>query len=175
MKFTTLETERLILRRYVTNDFQDLYEYLSDVDVVAFEPYEAMDMEEAEKTLKERTESEEFLAIEEKCSKKVIGNIYMGERYCESVEIGYVLNKTYWGKGYAFEACHKVCEALFEQGVHRLEANCDPLNGASWKLLERLGFLREGYLKKDIYFRRDENGNPIWKDTFIYSKLNPLG
>lgn len=175
MTFAKAETDRLIIRRFAETDLQDLYEYLSDQEVVSFEPYEAMDMDEVHKTLKERLESEEFVAIEEKRSGKVIGNIYIGESYCESVDLGYVLNKTYWGNGYAFEACQKVCEILFDNGVHRIEGNCDPLNISSWKLLERLGFLREGYLKKDIYFRKDENGKPIWKDTFIYSKLNPLG
>lgn len=143
MKFAKVETDRLIIRRFAETDLQDLYEYLSDREVVAYEPYEAMDMDEVQKTLKERMESEKFVAIEEKCSGKVIGNICIGENYCESAEIGYVLNKTYWGKGYAFEACKKVCEILFENGVHRIEANCDPLNSASWTLLERLGFLRE--------------------------------
>ena len=33
------ETNRLILRRYRESDLQDLYEYLSDPEVVAFEPY----------------------------------------------------------------------------------------------------------------------------------------
>ena len=40
------ETERLILRRYTENDVQDLYEYLSNPKVVAFEPYKPMTMEE---------------------------------------------------------------------------------------------------------------------------------
>ena len=39
---TILQTERLILRRYSEADLQDLYEYLSDCDVVAFEPYQPM-------------------------------------------------------------------------------------------------------------------------------------
>ena len=38
------ETERLILRRYRKEDLLDLYEYLSDEEVVRFEPYRPMDM-----------------------------------------------------------------------------------------------------------------------------------
>ena len=171
MKIERLETERLILRTYEERDLQDLYEYLSDEEVVAFEPYEPMNPEEVKKCLEDRIVSEEFLAIEEKCTGKMIGNIYVSERYAESVEIGYVLNRKFWKKGYAYEACDRVCKYIFEQGKHRIEAACDPLNVASWKLLERLGFQREGYLHKDIYFRKDEDGNPIWKDTYIYSLL----
>lgn len=46
--------------------------------------------------LKERMESEEFLAVEEKTSGKMIGILYVGERFCDSVEIGYVFNRNYW-------------------------------------------------------------------------------
>lgn len=41
-------------------------------------------------------ESEEFLAVEEKTSGKMIGNLYVGERFCDFVEIGYVFNRNYW-------------------------------------------------------------------------------
>lgn len=176
MKIERIETERLILRKFKEQDLQDLYEYLSDDDVVAFEPYESMNYEEVQNCLAKRMESDEFLAVEEKMGGKMIGNIYIGDRYAESVEIGYVFNRKFWKKGYAYEACSRVCEYVFQQGVHRIEANCDPLNEASWKLLERLGFLREGCLQKDNYFRKDEKGRPVWKDTYIYSKLNtPVG
>lgn len=172
MKIARMETERLILRKYEEQDLKDLFEYLSDKEVVAFEPYEPMNPEEVKKCLEERMKSEEFLAIEEKASGKMIGNIYVGERYPETVEIGYVVNRKFWKMGYAFEACNCICKYIFEQGKHRIEANCDPLNTASWKLLERLGFIREGHLHKDIYFKKDAEGNPIWKDTYIYSMLN---
>ena len=41
------ETERLILRRYVEEDLEDLLEYLSDGEVVKYEPYRPMTPEEA--------------------------------------------------------------------------------------------------------------------------------
>lgn len=46
------ETERLILRRYQKGDLQDLYEYLSDAEVVAFEPYEPLTLKEVKEELK---------------------------------------------------------------------------------------------------------------------------
>lgn len=99
MKIERLETERLILRTYEERDLQDLYEYLSDEDVVAFEPYEPMNLEEVKKCLEDRIVSGEFLAIEERITGKMIGNIYVSERYAESVEIGYVVNRRFWKKG----------------------------------------------------------------------------
>ncbi len=48
---------------------------------------------------------------------------------------------------------------------------CDPVNTSSWGLLEVLGFDREAHLKKNVYFWTDEQGKPVWKDTYIYAKL----
>ena len=171
MNIPKIETTRLILRRHEEKDFEDMLEYLSDEEVVAFEPYMPMGADEVRGCLKERMKSDEFLAVEEKASGKMIGNLYVGERFCDSVEIGYVFNRNYWHKGYATEACEEVMNYVFAQGKHRLEAECDPLNEASWKLLERLGFQREGYLHKNIYFRTDKEGKPIWKDSYVYAKL----
>lgn len=55
-----LETERLILRRYTADDLNDLYEYLSDDEVVRFEPYRAMSLEETRDNLKWRIETDEM-------------------------------------------------------------------------------------------------------------------
>lgn len=41
-----METERLILRRYTESDLQDLYEYLSNEEVVKYEPYRPMSIQE---------------------------------------------------------------------------------------------------------------------------------
>ena len=47
----------------------------------------------------------------------------------------------------------------------------NPLNTASWRLLERLGMRREGYLMQNIVFHRDEEGQPLWQDTYAYAML----
>lgn len=62
-------------------------------------------------------------------------------------EIGYILGRQHWGRGYMVEAL----AALLEYGfgpldLNRIEADIDPRNGPSAKLLERLAFQREGYL-----------------------------
>lgn len=167
-----LETSRLILRRYDESDFDDLYEYLSDEEVVKHEPCKPMIMEEVKENLTWRIFTDEMIAIELKSSGKMIGNIYLGNREFESKEIGYVFNKAYWGKGYAKESCKGLIDYCFSKGVHRIFAECDPENTNSWRLLEALGFEREAHLKQNVYFWKDENDNPIWKDTFIYSLLN---
>lgn len=169
---TIAETERLILRRYEERDLQDLYEYLSNSKVVAYEPYKTMTIEEVKDNLTWRISTDEMIAVELKATKKMIGNVYLGKRDFETLEIGFVFNEGYWGNGYAKESCKKMIELAFHNGIHRIYAECDPANQNSWELLERLGFDREGHLKKNVYFWKDENDKPIWKDTFIYSLLN---
>lgn len=166
------ETDRLILRRYKKSDLSDLYEYLSDKEVVKFEPYKPMNMQDAENSLDWRISTDEMVAVELKSNHKMIGNVYLGKRDFDALEIGYVFNQKYWGKGYAKESCMELIKLAFSDGIHRIYAECDPQNTSSWRLLEKLGFEREAHLRKNIYFWKNEENMPIWKDTFIYAKLN---
>ena len=167
-----IETPRLILRRYRESDLEDLHRYLSDPEVVRFEPYRPMDMEETEAELQRRMASDEMTAVELKESGRLIGNVYLGRRDFNSMELGFVFNREYWGRGYAAESCRAVIERAFSEGAHRIYAECDPENENSWRLLEALGFQREGRLRQNVYFWTDKSGSPLWKDTYIYGKLN---
>ena len=169
--FKMIETSRLILRRYNEDDLNDLYEYLSDKTVVEYEPYKPMTLDETKDNLAWRISTEEMVAVELKSNHKMIGNVYIGKRDFTSIEIGYVFNKNFWGKGYAKEACTALINDLHSSGVHRIFAECDPHNHNSWKLLESLGFRREAHLKENVYFWKDDNNNPLWKDTYIYAHL----
>lgn len=170
-KIIIAETERLILRRYQQEDLQDLFEYLSDMEVVEYEPYKPLTFDETKENLKWRIGTDEMIAVELKNSHKMIGNVYMGKREFETLEMGYVFNRNYWGHGYAAESCRTLIRQAFSNGIHRIYAECDPLNERSWKLLEALGFQREAYFRKNVYFWKDENGKVIWKDTYVYAKL----
>lgn len=167
-----VETKRLILRRFRESDLQDLHEYLSDAQVVAFEPYIAMNMNEVRENLTWRISTEEMIAVELKETGKLIGNVYLGRRDFDSLEIGFVFNGKYQHQGYARESCEKLIDLTFAAGVHRIYAECDPENQNSWRLLERLGFAREAHLRQNVYFWKDAEGNPIWKDTYVYARLN---
>lgn len=166
------QTKRLILRRYKQEDLQDLWEYLSDAETLAYEPYRPMTLEEAEENLKWRMGTEEMVAVELADARKMIGNVYLGKRNFEALEIGYVFNRAYWGKGYAAESCRALISQAFSQGIHRIYGECDPDNQRSWRLLEALGFRREAHLKQNVYFWKDGDGRPIWKDTYVYAQLS---
>ena len=74
-KIVIAETERLILRRYQKEDLPDLFEYLSDREVVEYEPYQPLTLDEAKENLEWRIGTDEMIAIELKGSHKMIGNI----------------------------------------------------------------------------------------------------
>ncbi|MDR3552836.1 MAG: GNAT family N-acetyltransferase [Clostridia bacterium] len=166
-----LKTARLIIRDFKQTDGPDLYEYLSDEEVVRFEPYKPLSRESAYEEAKRRFGDANFLAV---ClhNGKLIGNLYFAKGEFDTWEVGYVFNKKYWGKGYAIESLKAMMRFAFENlPTRRIIAMCDPQNINSWRLLERAGMRREGTLLQNVYFFVDENNDPIWKDTYEYAIL----
>lgn len=168
----TIITERLILRAFRESDYDDLYEFLAQLREDEFEGYPDITYENGRAHLAYRVGSEEFYAVELKANAKVIGNVYCGKRDFDAREVGYIINAHYRRKGYALEALEAVIAQAFRSGEHRVYAECDPRNAASWKLLERAGLTKEAHFRQNVYFHKTADGEPIWKDTFVYAKLN---
>jgi len=83
-------------------------------------------------------------------------------------ELGYALSSSHWGNGYMREAVPLALSFAFESlGMHRVEADVDPRNDPSIRLLEELGFQREGYLRE-----RYRVGEEI-QDAIFYGLLEP--
>ena len=83
-------------------------------------------------------------------------------------EIGYLLHPTLQGQGLMQEAVKAVLQYGFEtMQLHSVEANVNPANAASIKLLERSGFLREAHFKENYFY------NGRFLDSLIYSLLAP--
>ncbi len=164
-----IRTARLLLRPFTEADYDDLFEFLSQLESDEFEGYPGITYENGKKHLQDRVGSEEYYAVELAETGKVIGSIYCGKRDFEAREIGYIINGQYRRKGYALEALSAIVENVFREGAHRVYAECDPQNSPSWSLLEKLGMRREAHLRQNLYFRRDADGKPVWKDTFIYA------
>ncbi len=171
----SINTERLIIRQFTKKDYADLYEYLSDKQTYKYEPGKLITIEESKKLCIERSKNRIFLAVELKSEKKLIGHIYFNIIEPKSLltyEIGYIFNKKYQGHGYATEAIQQFIKHQFlVSDIHKIVAHCNPKNIKSWKLLERLKFKREGKLRKNIFFNKDNNNNPIWLDTYEYGLL----
>ena len=170
-----LETERLILRKFLEEDWKDLYEYLSKENVIKFEPYDIYSQDECKEEAVNRSQNEAFWAVCLKENNKLIGNIYFKQQEPKEFmtwEIGYVFNPLYYGKGYATESSKRILQYGFEQiGMRRIIAKCNPENSASWKLLERLSMRLEGHFKKPVYFKKTIDGKEIWHDCYQYAML----
>ena len=167
----TIKTPRLLLRPFAERDYDDLYEFLSQRKEEQFEAYPDITYENVKTHLAYRVGSEEFYAMELKETGKVIGNIYYGKRDFDAREVGYIVNKDFQRKGYAAEALRALLCRGFAEGLHRAYAECDPRNECSWRLLEKLGFRREALLRQNVWFAKDDGGNPIWQDTYVYAML----
>ncbi|MCB9855775.1 MAG: GNAT family N-acetyltransferase [Phycisphaerales bacterium] len=73
-------------------------------------------------------------------------------------EIGFMLRPNCWGKGFMTEAVAALLEFSFKiLKLHRIEADVDPRNAASIRLLERFGFKREGYLRERWFVGEEVN------------------
>lgn len=170
-----METERLILRPFEVTDNSDLYEYLGDEVVVRYEPYSTFSWEECITEAECRSRNDSFYAVVLKETGKVIGNIYFNRVHPEHIdtyELGYVFNRHYGGKGYATEGASKIVDYAFNVlGAHRIVAHCNTENTPSWRLLERLGMRREATRVRNMFFDRDEHGQPMWFDSHQYAIL----
>ncbi|MFN0032734.1 MAG: GNAT family N-acetyltransferase [Flavobacteriales bacterium] len=77
-------------------------------------------------------------------------------------EVGYLMFPEYWGKGMMSEALQAALRFAFEQmHAHSIDADIHPANGASAKILERNGFVREAYLRENFYFN-GEFHDSVW-------------
>jgi RimJ/RimL family protein N-acetyltransferase len=93
-----------------------------------------------------------FMGIFEKATNRWCGQVYVGPTNWELREftIGFVADLHCEGRGYISEAVNRVLEMLFEGlSANRVTSECNESNIRSWRLLERCGFRREGYVQKD--------------------------
>ena len=143
-----------------------------------------MKKESLEDTLNEileRAKDPLYLAIVLKEENKVIGEINaLKEIICPNesssdsltYSICWMLNEKYQGKGYAYEAASTFFNFLFNE-LHgrRLFAYVEDYNIASQNLCLRLGMRKEGEFKEYVSFANDDNGNPIYENTWQYAIL----
>jgi len=172
-----LRTERLLLRPYLSEDADAFYQYMSDDEVLRFEPYPPLDRASSDEELAKRIADPDFIAVclppdDDHPWGRLIGHIFFSPCAFSSWEIGWMLDRAYWKRGYAKEAADAVISAAFSLGLaHRVIAMCNPENEASERLMRRLGMRCEGRLVKNLYFRLDSEGNPLWVDTVMYAML----
>jgi aminoglycoside 6'-N-acetyltransferase len=157
------ETDRLLLRSFQDSDLEVFLAYRNDPEVARYQSWNVpYSREKAIHFLREvqtvDPSSGEWLqvAIELKSTHEMIGDVAFSIKTDDSRQavIGYSLAHSHWGNGYAFEAVSRVLAFLFaELQLHRVVAECDVKNIASWTLLEKLGFRREAHLVENVFFK----------------------
>jgi RimJ/RimL family protein N-acetyltransferase len=153
----TVDTERLRLRPLVDSDDDALFAIFSDPEVTRYlshPPWTSMD---AARELIDRDRrslpANEYvrLGLVRRSDDRLIGVCSLFSFHLQSrrSEIGYTLAADAWGQGFMREALVAVIDLAFgELGLNRLEADIDPRNAPSARILERLGFRKEGYLRE---------------------------
>jgi ribosomal-protein-alanine N-acetyltransferase len=152
-----LDGARLRLRAFRRSDIEPLYGIYSDPKVMRYWSYPPWT---------ERSQADVYLsralaepnddgmlawAIARLGDDGLIGTValYQIDASQGRAEVGYALGAVHWGHGYAQEAIRLALVYAFEVlRLRRIEADVDPRNVASCRLLERLGFVREGLLRE---------------------------
>jgi [ribosomal protein S5]-alanine N-acetyltransferase len=159
--FPTLTTERLLLRKIQMEDAETLFAIFSDEEVMKLQgdpPHVSLDDTQSSiERIQIRYHNREGIrwGITLQGQDTVIGtgSFHSLNEAHHYVEVGYNLNRAYWGQGIMTEALSAVLTYGFtEMEMHRIEARIDISNERSKSLLERLGFTYEGNLRQRFFF-----------------------
>jgi RimJ/RimL family protein N-acetyltransferase len=164
-----IETERLRIRLFTADDWPAVHAYTSDAGVMHYVPEGVMTEEQTREFIAgSMAEEARTYAVELQEEDRLIGHVGFHPWYAPRIyELGWVFHPRYHGRGYATEVAAALLRYGFESlSVHRVVATCQPENIASWRVMEKLGMLREGHLRKCIY--RDET---TWWDEYFYAIL----
>jgi len=152
-----IKGDRITLRSLKLSDAEDVVEYCNHKAIFRYTqnipyPYKRKHAIEfitnSQKNLRKKIGYE--LGIE--LDGKIIGGMSLLRVDPIKAEIGYVLGKKYWGKGYAIEAGKLIIDYGFKKlKLKRIWARVAHPNKASLKLLKKLGFKHEGVLRKNMF------------------------
>jgi len=176
-EFPVVETERLVLREITMDDAEWYMEHFSRREVVEGQGFPAPENLEAAKeelekyivgVFRERTGLRWGITL--KGSRRLIGTLGF-YRWVQPTghmaEMGYDLQADRWGKGIMSEAMNAVIDYGFKRmKLNRIEATVMPSNPRSMRLLERLGFKKEGVFRERGF---NEKGEPV--DDVMFSML----
>lgn len=153
-----LETDRLILRQFRKDDAETMYRnWASDDEVTKYLTWSShknveMSLGYINYCLQGYKEPAFYQwGIELKESHELIGNISVVKVIDEidSLELGWVIGRKYWGKGYTAEAANKLVEVLFDKvGANCIYAGHDVNNPNSGKVMKKIGMRFEGILRQ---------------------------
>ncbi|MBS3090149.1 GNAT family N-acetyltransferase [Candidatus Pacearchaeota archaeon] len=145
--------KRIILRKAIAKDIKDIVENAKDLAVAKYmylpHPYKTKN---AKKWVANQNKKDSYdFTITIKKTGKIIGGVglFIDKKEKGRAEIGYWLGKKYWRQGYGKEAATLLIDFGFQKlKLHKITADVFIINRASQKLLEGLGFKKEGKLRE---------------------------
>ncbi len=152
-----LTTHRLLIRPIATHDLKAVMKLFSDPQTMQYwsdPPMQSISQAETKlvRNIQANISSENLtLVIEDKESPGMMGQISLFNFHGASAraELGYLLSRDHWQKGLMSEALKTFIPFCFnELKLRRLEADIDPANLASARILAKMGFAKEGLLKQ---------------------------
>ena len=152
-----IESERLLVRLVSESDLPALFDVNSNEEVTALLPYatwksmaDGQAWLERMKGMQATGLALQFVVVL-KSTGLAIGTclLFRFEETSARAELGYVLGRGFWGQGLMREALEALIGCAFGTiGLRRLEAEVDTRNQSSARLLQRLGFTKEGLLRQ---------------------------
>ena len=173
--FPTITTERLILRQITNADANEILFLRSNKAVMQYLDRDPLSSQEGALELIEKITGSFnnndgiTWGISLKDNTALIGTIgfWKTDKENHRAEIGYMLVPEHQQKGMMQEAVTVILEYGFRtMKLHSVEANVNPYNPGSIKLLEKNGFVREGYFRENYYY------NGKFLDSAIYSLIS---
>jgi ribosomal-protein-alanine N-acetyltransferase len=162
-----IQTARLLLSPPESSDAEAIFErYASDPDVTRFLgwPRHRTIADTHAFLAFSRQEWERWSAgpymIRSRGNGLLLGGTGLGYQTPEEAITGYVLAKNAWGKGYATEALAAIVEVARNIGLRRLTAFCHREHRASWRVLEKCGFVRDNTWSRQVEFPNLAAGEP---------------
>ncbi|WP_299573280.1 GNAT family protein [uncultured Shewanella sp.] len=166
-------TQRTCIRAFEHDDLVLFTEYRADPFIAKYQSWTDYNFEQAQ-SLFAAMDYNAFgmpglwfqLAIADKQTQLIMGDIALHFIDNEQMEIGFTLAQQYQQQGIAFEALSAVIDYLFiELNKHRIIATTDAENIPSMALLNKLGFRKEGHFYKNIFFKGQ------WGDECVFAML----
>ncbi|MES2568013.1 MAG: GNAT family N-acetyltransferase [Bacteroidota bacterium] len=174
--FPVLKTERLVLRRMVLEDLDAYFAMRSDVNAMK---HICQKIPTRDETKTKILRINEMINMNEGMAWAIClktDNLMIGTASFHKVikehhraEVGYMVHPDFWQQGIISEALESVIHYGFHtMNLHSIEAQIDPANLASEKVLQKFKFVKEAYYKENYFFEGK------FLDTAVFSLIRPV-
>jgi len=167
-----IKTNNLTLGPIREQNAQAIFKYRSDPSVYQFQRWQPQDIDDVHRFIKKFSPIAILigkwnqLGIFLSTENKLLGDCGFCLTEERQVKIGYTIDPQYQQKGYATEAVTGLIEYLFSHlNIHRVTAHTDPMNLASQKVVQKLGFRQEGHFRKSLRI------GDKWFDDLVFALL----